>query len=352
MTAPADELGMGVMAAEQILADVYRIDVAKALNPLNRRDFLVIVGRLARQLRVAGGPEATALRKAIDSLDVDWARLTAKGRDKVIEAARRSMADSAKQVVPRVEGVLEEEGPKITRSTRSGMRKRHRLDIAANLSTFDRRVIEFNTSSQANFVTNEIGQRAVEFSKQARGIVSRGLRVGAKRADIASDMRKELLAKGLRKQQSYYEVVSSSFTNRSRTFGQLSSMSDAGIRRYFFEAMLDETTSNTCRFMHGKSFEVSTGIEMFDRVERLERPELIKDALPWVRDVNTPDGPAIQIKSEGQTRTVARVVQSAVGRQDRTGRFSGGLSDTQLTAAGVTVPPLHGLCRSIIVPDI
>jgi len=37
-------------AADELLRDVYRLDVAKALAPLDAQDFLVIVQRVARAL--------------------------------------------------------------------------------------------------------------------------------------------------------------------------------------------------------------------------------------------------------------------------------------------------------------
>src|SRR5437879_5426760 len=42
--------GAAADAADEILRDVYRQDVAKALNPLDKRDFVVIVQRIARAL--------------------------------------------------------------------------------------------------------------------------------------------------------------------------------------------------------------------------------------------------------------------------------------------------------------
>jgi len=50
-------------------------------------------------------------------------------------------------------------------------------------------------------------------------------------------------------------------------------------------------------------------------------------------------------------RVVAQVDEPAVGERDEVGTYSRDLSDEQLEAAGVTVPPLHGRCRSTIVTD-
>ena len=51
-------------------------------------------------------------------------------------------------------------------------------------------------------------------------------------------------------------------------------------------------------------------------------------------------------------RAVAQVDEPAVGERDAVGRYSRALSPVQLEAAGVTVPPLHGRCRSTIVAEV
>jgi hypothetical protein len=53
----------------------------------------------------------------------------------------------------------------------------------------------------------------------------------------------------------------------------------------------------------------------------------------------------------GRRRFVAQVDESAAGRADQVGRYSRALSNEGLEAAGVTVPPLHGRCRSTIVVE-
>ena len=53
----------------------------------------------------------------------------------------------------------------------------------------------------------------------------------------------------------------------------------------------------------------------------------------------------------GRRRAVAQVDEPAVGTRDQVGRYSRTLSDGQLETAGVSVPPLHGRCRSTIVAE-
>lgn len=350
----ADRYREGVETVTDVLNGVFRFGLSKALNPLNRRDFLVISGRIAKQLRVAAEPEEVALRTAINTLDVDWARLTPSGQEKIIAAARRAQIDTARKAIPKITEVFDDEGDFVHGAARRSAIDRYKLDIEGSFTAFDRRIIKFNSKSQANFVSNSMGVRADATSVQARKIVSDGLRRGLGRKDLSRNLEAGLLRSGLGRQRAYYEVAAASFTNRSRTFAQLSSFSDAEIARFTFEAMLDEATSNVCRFLHGKSFEVQKALETVERTEsQVDAPERIKEIQPWVRDGFGAGGrPEIQARIAGEPITIARVNESAVGQKDKIGRFSESLSVAELEARGVQLPPLHGLCRSTVVPEI
>lgn len=341
-----------IAAANVLLRNGYGIQVRKGLNPLNERDFLTISSRLSRSMNTAGVAEDVAMRQAIRQLDVDWGNLSASSRTRHINAARRTVAGSAKNVLPAVTGVMEIEGPRVIKETRKAVKRRYKFDIVATTSSFDQRIGEHIVSSQGNFITSAIGVRADQFALQARGIVGIGLQQGLSREDIAARMEKDLLRSGLGRKKSYWQVVAGSFANRGRTFAQFSSYRDAGIEKYLFDSVLDEDTTDTCRYMHGRIFTTSSGISKFNEVENLTDPEEIKSLQPWARTRQVGERSEIQFKTGGENRTMARVLESAVGRRDEVGRFSGGLSSSQLSKSGIQMPPLHGHCRSTVVPDI
>lgn len=143
------------------------------------------------------------------------------------------------------------------------------------------------------------------------------------------------------------------FTNRARTYTQLGAFDEAGIERYRFDAILDEVTSEACRFLHGKVFTVERAIDRFRSVERARDPDVIRDAQPFVQVGTDREGNQVLFYERGdRRRAVAQVDEPAVGTRDEVGRYSRALSPTQLEAAGVTVPPIHGRCRSTIVAEV
>jgi hypothetical protein len=232
----------GIDAADELLRDVYRLEVAKALDPLDARDFLVIVQRLARALTgVSRDAEAAALRSALATLDVDWPSLSTAARDQVIRAARQAVNSLADKVLPRVDQIFEVEAKNVVTRARRTTVRRFGLHIAASTSRADERIAAFVRKSESNFVRDQYRRRSDEVGQRARDIVAASLEQGLGRDEIAADLSAGL-ASIVNRGKPYWEVVAMSFANRGRTYTQLAAFDDAGVERYRFEAVRDEVT--------------------------------------------------------------------------------------------------------------
>jgi SPP1 gp7 family putative phage head morphogenesis protein len=346
--------GAGADVAEELLREVYRMDVAKALNPLDERDFLVIVQRIGRALQgVSRDAEADALRRALDTLDVDWPSLTPAAHAEVIRAAKKALGSAEAKVLPRVDRVFEVEAKNVVERSRRSAVKQFGLTIGTDTSKTDERIAKFVRESQGNFIRDEYGRRQEDFSERARDIVASGLERGLGRDDIATELGADLITAAANRTQAYWETVAMSFANRGRTYTQLAAFDEAEIQRYRFEAVLDEVTSEACRFMHGRVFSVERAMKRFRAVERARDPERIQDLQPWVQVGADDDGNQVLFYEKGgRRRVVAQVDEPSVGESDEVGGYSRELSPDELEAAGVTMPPLHGRCRSTIVLEM
>jgi len=343
----------GIAAANVVLRDWYMIDVRKALNPLNQKDYLVIERRLAKALNISGVAEEQAIIEATSNMaGLDWGNMSEAARERTLDAARRTVAASGAKVLPRSRGVLDVEGERIIGETRKATKKRYRLDIETSTTDFDKQIGNHIVSSQANFSTTEFGVRVDAFADESRRIVERGLELGEGRIDIGQRLHDQARVNGIARKRGYWDVVAGSFANRGRTFAQLSSYQDADITRYVIDAVMDEATTDICRFLHGQTFTVGSGIAKFNEVDTLEQPEAMKDVTPWVRTTTVDGQLEMSYKTGGETFSVGRVLESAVGKPDESGRFGNTLSGDQLAQRGISFPPFHGFCRSSVVPDI
>lgn len=348
---PARVLRVASTALDEVLE---RVGIEKALNPLNKRDFLVIQRRVTLALRnAAAGAEAAAMRRALQMLDVDWTALSSAAQRRVLDAASKSFVPSAARILPRVQETLRLEAPKVVGATRSAAIARFALRIPSSLSLRDRRVGEFVARSQSGFIRDELGRRRVAYSARARHVVSSALDRGLGRDEIAAELEEKMMGTAAARSRGYWNVVAGSFAGHARSYAQVSAYAEADIKKYRFVAVMDEVTSEICRFMDGRVFEVQKAAQRMEAVERLEDPEEIKNVSPWATVRQGEEGEQyLAVDKEGEEQRIATIEESAVGERDVQGEFSGEMDEDELEAAGVTVPPLHGNCRSTIVAEV
>ncbi len=319
------------------------VPVRKALDPNDAGDYIRILDQLARATKGLAQPaEARALREALDVLDVDWKKLSASQRDKIVDAARAAIAKPANSVAQKISAELSHRAIDIATGTKASNEKRYKWGIETSLSAVDKQVLETAAKSQVNYIRDEFGRRSDKLSAKAREIVSRGLENGLGTNEIGAKLREELTEAN--RSDAYWNMISSVFANRARTYANLSSYRDAGITRFRFEAVMDERTSQGCRFLHGRTFEVKNALAT------MEKDDVA--AQPWVVEGKDEEGnPILYYKEpDGSRRTVATIAQRTQG-VDAKGKFTGGMSDSALAAAGIMLPPLHANCRSTILPE-
>lgn len=327
------------------------VPIEKAIDPLDPAGFLRIVAQLRRALSAATrGAEAAALREALQTLDVDWRSLDGIGRARVLDAVNTAIGAVPTAALPRVSETFRIVGPRIAGESRRSSVRRFGLSIPVSLTEADRRAIEGVRRNTTAFVRDEYGARRAEYAQDARDIVGRGLEEGIGSSEIAERLG-ERLGAALGRGDAYWQVVAMSFANTARTGSQLGAYAQAGIQRYVFEAVMDEVTSDICRYYHGREFEVAPALAQMRAQTSAEDPESVRESNPWIREGRDADGNRILYFERGGDRTtVATIERSGVGSRDDTGSFSGGMSSSALQAEGIPYPPLHGRCRSIIEP--
>ncbi|MFH0901141.1 MAG: head morphogenesis protein [Pseudomonadota bacterium] len=346
-----DFVGDARDAADFILGRYLRLDVAKAMNLGTPAGFDRAVILLARRLRArAADSDQAAVKAALAVLDVDWHQTTAEQRRSLIAQAMKAAGRKTSEIPGKVQAVLGKAATEVVRATRDGARRDRKLAIAADFNAIDQRVIRHLRSSQANYVRDEYGRRHEAFSEEARRIVADGIEAGLGRDEIAGDLAKAAEGIIAGRASFYWEVIAGAFIGRGRSFAQLSAYAEAAITSYRIVAVLDEVTTPTCRFLDGKVFSVSQGLDLFEQVEAA--PDRIKELTPWVRDTVDPatGKHALSVERGGKRIAIADIVRSGVGTRDDRGEFSQGLGERELGGLGIGFPPFHALCRSSCIP--
>lgn len=354
MTSPAADLYVaGAEAAEDVLKHVFLVDVRKVLDPLDPGDFLVIIKRLQDALLGLTGPaEAAAMARALDVLDIDWTTATAEKQEAVMRAANRALQNTPKAVLPAIQATFKGAYTRVAGGAKTSAKATFGLDVSASLSVTDKKVAAHAAKAQAHYVRDEYGVRADKASELARKVVAEGLKNGLGRVEIGGEIEAALVKMNVNRSRAYYNMVSSVYAGRARQFGSLRAYEDAGIDTYVFEAVLDQVTSLQCRFMHGREFSVKSDLKRYKQVAASSDPEDVRFVQPWVNVGKDENGVEyLYTKNrDGSRDRIADVVDNAVGELDDTGSFATKLSSAQLQAKGCTCPPLHGNCRSTILP--
>ena len=112
----------------------------------------------------------------------------------------------------------------------------------------------------------------------------------------------------------YWELTADAITTRSRSFGSIEALVKAGATQYEWDSVIDHRTSDICRELDGKVFEVARAVEVRDSMINAKTPEEAKEIMPWI--------PEKKFKE---------------------------MSLAELQSAGVVLPPAHGRCRARIV---
>lgn len=355
-TSSTDDLA--IVAAARETADTMlaalRVPVAKALDLSTPRGFDTAVARLGAELRrFAAVPETEAVRRALGVLDVDWRATSPAQRSAVVRDALAAAGRVAAAVSRRIETPLGRAASEVVRATRSDARRRQHLSLGADLNAVDHRAIAYVTRANALFVRDEYGRRIESFGEQARRVVARGLEQGLGRDDIAEDLARAADIALIGRTRPYWDVVAASFIGEGRSLSQISAYAEARIDRYVLLAVLDEHTTDTCRFLDGKVLQTTDAMRTFERMEASDDPLVIKRERPWVRERLGDDGKRhLVVDRDGDASVLAVVDRSGVGARDDRGAYSRAMTGRELAPAGIGFPPFHGFCRTTTVPDV
>ena len=240
----------------------------------------------------------TALKELFSQLPVELS-------SQATEIITQRLAESLGQSFGSSQKVRDEFRKYITRAYESG---KSEFSAKSDLSLPDIRAIDVLTKHNCYWLGEHygkhIGPKIAELTQDA-------LRDGLGRDELAKELRESLGGKvgGYK----YWDVVSSAALVRSRSFGCISGMVEAGITEYEILAMGDERMCPICGEMHGKTFSVLSTREVIERTLGITDPEKFKEAMPWHTEPPT------------------------------------GVGNDKLVADGMSIPPFHGRCRCVLI---
>lgn len=347
---PERALLQGARAAEGLLQLAGYQSIAKVENPIRRRTFDRIVARISTELADAAYDlDVGFIDRLLSALDVDFQELTAGELGSVFARARAALPDPARYV-PRIVPLLGAELEGIALASRGAAVSGQRG--AGGLSAADREVLAHLQGAQGFYIQNAMTARNARIETRIAAVIDRAARLGMSRAEVRAALEEVVgEARILREQATYFDIVAGDVSAQARTLGMLTRYRDAGISFYIWESILDEVTSDQCRFLHGTVFRVDAGMQTL--AQMASTIDGAKEAAPWLRVGRNADGEKVlYTKSMSHRREIATVVRSGVGIKDDVGEFRTSYDADALSAVGICLPPAHANCRSTIVAGV
>ena len=174
----------------------------------------------------------------------------------------------------------------------------------------DRRAIETLAKHNCYWLGEHYGEH---IGPNVARVISDGISEGLGRIELAKRLKATLGGDEDLRNYRYWDVVSSAAIVRSRSFGNISGMEEAGFTEYEILAMGDERMCPICGEMDGRVFSVADARSAIDSVLSIADPVKFKEAMPWQSK------PPI------------------------------GVSNSELSKTGRALPPFHGRCRCTLV---
>jgi SPP1 gp7 family putative phage head morphogenesis protein len=321
-------------------------------TPLTRRGFEAIVRALTAQMVEATTPVTRRVRTRYQQLlDRRWREMTAEDRERaVLELAGRMRSDLV-STVQTISAAVERSTRGTINATVQATALKHRLDVPTVFSARDAVYADHARRANAVYMRDRFGRIvAGPVAQGVRDVIARGVDDGRDNQTIAEDIARVAQGTIAQRTQDYYVLVASTATARARTYGELTSFQRAGIKRYTVQSVRDESTCDTCNFMHGRSFDVADAVERFDRAARSD-PEALPDIHPFVSARKIGDGVYIGARTRNTFEPIAQVERSARGTKDQQGSFRTILDDARIQSLGAGCCPFHPHCRCVLIPS-
>lgn len=328
------------------------VDLVKAdeSDPYKPREFDRLTDDLARGLNKEGVPEfERAVAKAVDDSNVDWSVATDKQMDDFSKKLALTLGVAAGAVWRSIKTRVVSASVGMASSARKSFVKTHDLRVDRAISLQDKQAVTRSAATNVHYVREfGTGQLAPSLSAQAREIVQAGVGQGSSSRMIGKELHRVLGEAAGGQTEVYFRMAASAINARSREFSSLRSMQDAGVELYEISAVLDEATTETCRFLDGKVLQVGHGLARYAAADSLTNPTDIRYEMPWLREKRISGGEhdgkmgIYAPGRDGMTR-LAVVEKGGFGERDAIGTYSAVASAQGMERANVGPPPYHGL---------
>lgn len=224
--------------------------------------------------------------------------------------------------------------------------------IGSSITSGDKLAMKALAEMPGFFIRDHLGNVSKGLTKRGREIVMAGKRDSIGYREIGKELRDQLPGMWAKYGNNYANVVANAGVQRARAFAEISSYVEAGIEYAELVAVIDQRTTDCCRFLNGQHISVSNVTEILNRTLEITNPEDIRKVTPWVNNRRNPDTGQMQLVTRNGV-VLADILRSGYGKIDDRGQFAARKMGDQLAIdASIGPPPYHGRCRTTMNPVV
>ena len=277
-------------------------------DALSDEAYLSWVSRLSKELaEIARIESRSAIDEAMEWLDFDYLEETQSRIERAVARVRETLSVAPRGMITAQRAATAAMASTILRRVTAGiartpmMRRILSERLIPSLSLPDKRISEAMARNLGFWVRNQYRQRSPSIARSANTIIQRGIAQGLGRGDIGRMLRRQLgQAYPMR---NYWQAVAHNAVARARSFALGRSYQHAGITHFRIEAVMDERTTETCRFLHGKIIPVDQSVARLERAMNDPNPEGVLWHTPFVSEGRGPEGqasPSPDVEHQGE----------------------------------------------------
>ncbi len=326
-----------------VILDGLRVPIEKALNPLKQRDFVRLEARLARKLRRAfknsAGDDIKAIQKLIRQVNLNKPETIerfVRESSKALKGLERAVA---KDLAPIMEAAIEDMYKTSKVAQINQLFSKKRIKSKGDIATFgtkDVTQVEILQQNQNIYIQEGYKTQISNFDVRSKKILSQAAEEGL---DQRSTGRLLQNAFGNTVDNpKYWDMVGSSWMNRTRNISSLQTFDDGGFDEYEILAVVDERTSQICKQMNGKRFSIKKQLRIETKATEGEELDSLTKKTPWLTTRQGEDGDVTIGVKRGNGRFTPVATNGDLSK-----------SPQNLQRLGIAMPPFHGFCRTTVV---
>lgn len=251
---------------------------------------------------------------------------------------------------PGIKVTLGKDGAAVVRQSSQQYLGRFHPNVSFKASTLDAAQVDFMSESKGFFIKDEYGRRPQWLADKTKSIMAPMFKEGLGTEEMAKTLTAKMGKALPGKTHNYWQTVADNHVTRARSWGISGGMEQAGITTFYYQSVIDEATTDICRWANGKEVSVADARALM--LQGDTNPAKMDRVNPFIKQTRKGDIISLKIPEAYKGGQVSKwkTLAATTKQMSGAGTFGTGkwavdfFKDAPpgaLPAEGIGLPPLH-----------